>query len=61
MIIAFSIFINNLHQKNYETIVGIDANKINDKSKNGVAKSLQLTKLIDIISQKDGIYKESTT
>ena len=49
MIIHLSLFINNLRQCNYEIVVGIDPNEANDKAKNGVAKLLHHTKLIDII------------
>ena len=61
MIMDLSIFINNLQQQNHETIVDIDANKSNDKSKNRVANLLLLNQLIDVISQKYGIYKEPNT
>ena len=59
MIIDLAKFITTLHNKKQEIIVGIDANETNEKSKNGVDKLLHLTKLIDVISQKHGIRKES--
>ena len=54
-------FISILTNKKHEIIVGIDANEANDQPKNGVDKLLQLTKLIDVISQQHGIRKEPNT
>ena len=54
-------FISILLTKKHEIIVGIDANEANDQPKNGVDKLLQLTKLIDVISQQHGIRKEPNT
>ena len=58
MITDFADFINNLTTKQHEIIIGINANEANYKQKNGVDKFLQLTKLIDVISQQHGIRKE---
>ena len=52
-----SLFINTIQYKNHEIIFEIDANEGNDKPKNGVAKLLQPTKLIYVISEKHGIRK----
>ena len=57
----FSRLHNNLLDKKHEILVGIDNNEANDQQKNGVDKLLQLTKLIDVISQQDGIRKEPNT
>ena len=38
-----------------------DANELNDQLKNGLAKLLHLTNIIDVISQKYGIRKEPNT
>ena len=51
------ISINNLRQGYHEISIGIDSNEANNKLKNGVEILLQLTKLIDVISQKYGICK----
>ena len=62
MITDLAEFISILTNKKHEIIVGIDANEaINDQPKNGVEKLLQLTSLIDIISQQHGIRKEPNT
>ena len=58
MITYLAEFISILTNKKHEIIVGIDANEANDQPKNGVDKLLQLTSLIDIISQQHGIRKE---
>ena len=61
MITDLADFITNLIKKQHVIIVGIDTNETNAQPKNGVDKLLQLTKLIDIISQQHGIRKESNT
>ena len=61
MIIDLAKFITKLHDKTHEIIVGIDTNEANEKPKNGLDKLLQLTKLIDVISQQHGIRKEPNT
>ena len=61
MITDLADFINNLTKKQHEIIIGIDANEANDQPRNGVDKLLQLTKLIDVISQQHGIRKEPNT
>ena len=61
MINDLAEFIIILLNKKHEIIVGIDANEANDQPKNGVDKLLQLTKLIDVISQQHGIRKEHNT
>ena len=59
MINDLAEFITILLNKKHEIIVGIDANEANDQQKNGVDKLLQLTKLIDVISQQHGIYAKN--
>ena len=61
MINDLAEFISILLNKKHEIIVFIDANEANDQSKNGEDKILQLTKLIDVISQQHGIRKEPNT
>ena len=61
MINDLTEFIIILLNKKHEIIVGIDANEANDQPKNGVDKLLQLTKLINVISQQHGIRKEPNT
>ena len=61
MITDLADFINSITTKQHEIIIGIDANESNDKPKNGVDKLLQLTKLIDVISQQHGIQKDPNT
>ena len=50
MIIYLAWFINNLQQQKHEIIVGIDFNESNDQPKNGVAKLLYLTNIIEVIN-----------
>ena len=61
MINDLAEFISILLNKKHEIIVDIDANEANDQPKNSVDKLLQLTKLIDVISQQHGIRIEPNT
>ena len=61
MINDLAEFISILLSKKHEIIVGIDANEANNQPKNCVDKLLQLTKLIDVISQQHGIRKGPNT
>ena len=61
MIIDLARFINDLQQQKHEIIMETDANELNDQLKNGVAKLLHLTNIIDVISQKHGTKKEPNT
>ena len=47
--------------KNYEVLLGIDANEPNIIYNNGISQLLQRTKLIDIIDEFHGLYKVSNT
>ena len=57
MINDLAEFIIILLNKKHEIIVGIDANEANHQPKNDVDKLIQLTKLIDVISQQHGKRK----